>query len=612
MSTRVMAKIIVWLAIMSSAGTSVPATAAEVLRAGPYSVRITADGTLGDFQGPDGKVLPATTRMAEVRYGANSRSLGRPSSIKLTGDAASVEYALPGEPNVYVSIEYRLRAEGKTAVVLREVAIRADSRLREDLTVSLPQWPDRLPADTWLPLFNGTGGELGTKPGGYLLQGPLPSNHQQLAIPMATHLHKAFSRRVTVATDPYFSTLLTADHVQWTYPKQIGLEDGAEKRTLITVVHDGTPDDALAAVFRYVLPDVPPGPQWLHEIAMVDYDYMSAGGKGWFNDIDALAAALPRQQRGKVFLCLHGWYDWCGRYCFDAKTGKFDEQWTAFGNAARYKNQRSTINIGGEQVDGGFDKCSSVKLTPKLLHQRLEYAKSRGFRVGLYYADGLNAGTGLPGFNKRLVLRPGGWVGPDTSGDSYCMNPSVPEVRDFFLGYTDAILKYYGDVIDALVWDETFMVGADTYGSAETPGYSSRAMMRLVRQVAHKAEIHTPPVAFLASDCTGTCGTANYAMVAHGTYQDSWCQPVAWSYAIFPNWRNVAWSCCWWPMHKWQWIEFGVRNYQAPVAISNGWGDNAGFAEMDPDMRKRVVHLFLWRAQLPTRMKWMQQLPVFR
>ncbi len=63
---------------------------------------------------------------------------------------------------------------------------------------------------------------------------------------------------------------------------------------------------------------------------------------------------------------------------------------------------------------------------------------------------------------------------------------------------------------------------------------------------------------------------------------------------------------------KWQWIEFGVRNYQAPVAISNGWGDNAGFAEMDPDMRKRVVDLFLWRAQLPTRMKWMQQLPVFR
>jgi hypothetical protein len=67
-----MATFIVSLAIISSAGTNVPATAAEVLRAGPYSVRITADGMPGDFQGPDGKVLPATIRKAEVRYGASA------------------------------------------------------------------------------------------------------------------------------------------------------------------------------------------------------------------------------------------------------------------------------------------------------------------------------------------------------------------------------------------------------------------------------------------------------------------------------------------------------------------------------------------------------------
>jgi len=98
----------------------------------------------------------------------------------------------------------------------------------------------------------------------------------------------------------------------------------------------------------------------------------------------------------------------------------------------------------------------------------------------------LNAGTALPGFNERLVLKTGGWVGPDTSGDSYCMNPSVPEVRNSFLRYTDALLQHYGDVADVLVWDETFMIAADSFGSAEVAGYSSRAMMRLVRQISCK------------------------------------------------------------------------------------------------------------------------------
>ena len=49
-------------------------------------------------------------------------------------------------------------------------------------------------------------------------------------------------------------------------------------------------------------------------------------------------------------------------------------------------------------------------MTPKFLRERLAYAKSRGFRVGLYFSDGMNAGTGLPGFSKQLVLKNGGWA----------------------------------------------------------------------------------------------------------------------------------------------------------------------------------------------------------
>ena len=109
----------------------------------------------------------------------------------------------------------------------------------------------------------------------------------------------------------------------------------------------------------------------------------------------------------------------------------------------------------------------------------------------------------------------------------------------------------------------------------------------------------------------GIWGRANYALVAHGTYQDSWCQPAAWAPGIYPNWRNTLWSCCWWPVHKWKWIEFGVRNYQAPVAISNGWGDNTGFAALSPDMRKKVLDLFRWRAKTAAQMKLRESLPTY-
>jgi hypothetical protein len=582
------------------------------LQAGQFTVNIDDDpGKLGELHGPDGKVVPSMGGTAEVRFGTTRWVLSQPARITASGDAAIAEYELSSNPKIYVQIKYQLHPEGKTVALVREVSVRADERLKEDLTVSLPNWPGKLPADTWLPLPDGTQGKLGAKPAGYDFQGPLGQEHAAIQLPMVTY-QMADARRVTIATDPYFSTLFASDHVEWTYPKNVGLEDKIETRRVVTVIHGGTPVDALEAFYRFALPDVRPGPQWLHEIAMVNYDYMSAGGKGWFADIDALAAALTPEERGKVFVCMHAWFDWCGHYGFDAKANRFDKEWTTFGNSDRFKNISTQEDRDGDLVEIGFAMCEKVQMTPQLIRERLAYAKSKGFRVGLYFADGMNAGTGLAGFSQKLVLKEGGWSGPDTIGESYCMNPLVPEVYDFFTSYADAMLREFGDLADALVWDETFMVGSNTYGSLEAPGYSTRAMMRLVREVARKVERHNPQMALLASDCCGLCGSANYAVVAHGTYQDAWCEPKTWASGIYPNWRNTLWSCCWWPISKWKWVEFGVKNYQAPVSISNGWGDNTGFARMAPDMQKKVLELFRWRAQFRSQMQLMEIPPVFK
>ena len=58
---------------------------------------------------------------------------------------------------------------------------------------------------------------------------------------------------------------------------------------------DGTYDNdgqVLDAFFALMLPDVPPGPKWLHEIAMIDYDYLSDNGQGWDRDVQLLAEWL--------------------------------------------------------------------------------------------------------------------------------------------------------------------------------------------------------------------------------------------------------------------------------------------------------------------------------
>ena len=74
------------------------------------------------------------------------------------------------------------------------------------------------------------------------------------------------------------------------------------------------------------------------------------------------------------------------------------------------------------------------------MHRRIHYAKDKGFRVGIYYADGTNASDGVKEiYDPSKVLHWGGWEGPDTKGKTYAQNPLHPEVREFFLSSTSRL-----------------------------------------------------------------------------------------------------------------------------------------------------------------------------
>jgi len=338
--------------------------------------------------------------------------------------------------------------------------------------------------------------------------------------------------------------------------------------------------NALDAFFRLMLPDVPPGPNWLHDIAMVHYDYLSDGGRGWERDVRTLANWLSPEKRRHVALCFHGWYDALGFYCYDRVTGELKDEWVAFGPTQK------------------------LKLTKAEVKRRLRLARNLGFRVLLYFADGLAMDSGFPGYRDDWVYRDAngnrlpGWQGPDTYGPTYLLNPAHPEVARWFCDYLDALMATYGPDVDGFVWDETFHATIGQIATTPEPAYCDRAMLTLVRTLRENLKKRYSQKAFLTSDCIGVFGWSHvpgYGMVADGTYQDTHCDPAAWSYGLFPNWRNTLWSCNWSPLSNFHYTGFGVERFGAPVAISNGWGDGRGPSEWQPWERDAVLRLFRHR-----------------
>jgi hypothetical protein len=391
-----------------------------------------------------------------------------------------------------------------------------------------------------------------------------------------------------------------------------------EERVVYTGLHRGDEKTAMAVFYAMSLPDVRPGPDWLHDVAMVDYDYMSKNGQGWFRDIDALAARIAPVDRNKIFLALHGWYDYVGRYAFDWRRGVLDKTWTAFPSALEPRVQ--ALSDGPVPENGyGWPKASVKALRPvpmslAEMHRRIRYAKYKGFRVGLYYSDGLNACDSIKEiYDPSKVLHWGGWEGPDTTGKVYAQNPLHPEVREFYHRYIHALLDEYGKEVDGFIWDETFVISNGLSPSA-LPGYPSRGMMTLVKEVAAAVADYSPQLALLASDDIGAKFqydlAAPYCLVAHGTYQDSGCSPVGWSYGLFPNYRNILWSCNWAPVTRFEYTRYAVETFKVPVAIGNGAdGDDIGFGDMNTEQQKKILNLFDKRKRERMDIGWITEEP---
>jgi hypothetical protein len=345
---------------------------------------------------------------------------------------------------------------------------------------------------------------------------------------------------------------------------------------------------SIDAFFEMMLPDVPPGPEWLHEIAMVDYDFLSDDGKGWERDVRELARLLKPEERRRVALCLHGWYEDIGGYSYDESKKEIKPQWIA------------------------MDRTRKIPMSREEVRRRLDLARELGFRTLLYFGTGVTQDSGRPTYRPEWNLEgeqgkmPSPWVGPDTWGKLYVRNPAHPQVFQWYCDYLSALLKAFGPSLDGFVWDETFYVPMGVICRAPQPAYCDRAMFRLVKKLTAQVKAYDPQKVFLASDSpTAQRVIPGYAMVADGTYQDSGCWMSHWPFGLFPNWRNTLWSCNWSSISRFEKTKASVERYRVPVAISNGWNDDRGPSEWTDADREKILALFRWRLAQGPRVRYL-------
>jgi hypothetical protein len=600
------------------------------LTQGRWKLELAADGSIESFGDPSLQLLPGTQTDRHVRMEVGARRLVADQPRELRQDANRVTFVYLFETPVPLEVELSYTLEpllGDGAALGLRVRLRPLGRILENVCLRVPAnlrlsgrrhlfaprkdgLAVRLDLSSRSPFYGLVPG-WGWTVGGRFREYIGGDWNEPLAVPLVSEYVPGEPWRLTWCSDPTFSTCFRQvredsgggvaatgpGELNCVYLGAVGME-APEERRFYACVHRGDERAASDAFYATALSDVPPGPDWLHDVAWVHFDYFSHGGAGWWRDVDRLAEVVAAEDRSKLCLCLQGWYDWIGIYSYDHQRRSLLPSWTAY-VSAEFDPARPAADEGMRPVPLGRDE----------VRRMLSHARDRGFRVLLYFADGLTADSADLGtvWTPDQALYCGGWEA--TREHAFMRNPLHPAVRERLLGYTGALLDAFGDVLDGLVWDETYYIDPGELGPAVCPGYADRAMLTLVREIAAQCHAYRADFAFLGGDNIGVPGFEHklpYSLVADGIFQDSGCYPGAWPYGVFPNLRNVVWSVNWQPLGHFDYTRYGVERFGAPVSTSNGFMENRGPAQLSPEEIRPIVDLFDARKRRRTQLQWLE------
>ena len=363
--------------------------------------------------------------------------------------------------------------------------------------------------------------------------------------------------------------------------------------TVIDTTNDPTIDARATKFAATASAHIPPAPSWTSSIALTNYDYFTpprplpGSEVGYDADIDALAAAIPLANRSSVLICIHGWYGALGWYTLVNINGtELMQNWTVFPSGAGYFNALTKLPLG------------PINVTKDIIHQRILHAKNAGFRVVIYFADGLNTCDGVPFYDQQQKLswyHSYEWIGPDSLGKMYILNPLAEQTHLQYSNYLQGLLIEYGSEIDGFVWDETFELPFNAQGELNgTRGYAARGMMELIEGLTK--QVHNYPscegrCVFLVAGCMFEMP---HMLVSDGTYEDTSLNANAAPYGVVPNYFKALYECGWRASDSTTYpAQETYVDYNIPVGLGNGWGTDVGFSNFTTDQKNFFMNLFL-------------------
>jgi len=394
-------------------------------------------------------------------------------------------------------------------------------------------------------------------------------------------------------------------------------------RCFASVLHAGLNwDDDIERFYDIMLPHVPRAPNWTMQISLSSFDFLTANGSTWQNDVAWFSERLSRADRNRIVFAQQGWYDQYGDYSYNASTDSFDSVWTFSSNSP------------AQGANGAWDcsKCVQCCLGPGQWHgdtpeqkpgtplvwaipwsvqqTRALYnlAQDAGIRTIHYFGDGLaickNSRRYLAGgvatleIDGYLVSGTSDCVCPEGSKGAGCstiLNPLDPANRKWFLQYMKALLRTFGDTIDGFVWDETFYINPTAALNKEAGGYAAQAMLTLTEELTQLVHEYNNSMVFLASDIFNIGSPPPYSMVTDGNFADFETAVNLWpSYRATQGRRMNTWSCDWVGAPNLQPSEVSLAQFGAVPSVGYCYHTQGprGVSNYSPEQQSTVIRLF--------------------
>ena len=340
------------------------------------------DGTLISLHSGDGlerayagaSPLRIEGLRSEVWEAGKPRDVAQPTPSSLT---LTWQTDRPAPLELTMSISLTTVNEG---VAIERRVTTTGERLDHPIAIQLPLLIDASEPDErrWVPRDDGVRAVV--DPGSWFksdwvfwVGGPLRrAGAGRLGIPMISSEWTGSGWTSMWCADPCFSTRFAYPGAgpakrrggfTWALDGQLG--SVAHRHTVFDCLIPGGDDVAVDTFHRTAIADVPPGPAWLHDIAMVGIDFLSVGGQGWFDEVDALAAALNPDERARVALCIDGWIDSVGSNGFDHKANRMRTEWNAFAAADETGTARKPdLRRTHDRADDGRTASAPTGLRP--------------------------------------------------------------------------------------------------------------------------------------------------------------------------------------------------------------------------------------------------------